>query len=281
MIICKECGTELEDYHKLSLHIIKHKLSSKDYYDKYLKTPGEGVCQRCGKPTKFTNLREGYRKWCCRACKDKDPEFRKSLSDAVKRSYTDDLLKTRKDDMQRRWNNGSMEHVRLSFGNLWKTDEKRKELSKKIKNSEKHKAIYKSKHWIEAQSESHVKLWNEHRCFMKYEFNGVKYHSSWEIYFAYYLQKNNIKYDYQCKPITYIFEGARHKYIPDFCVNGKLIEIKGRHLLKHMKNGTDLEHAKYECMIANNVKIISDVKEYQKLFEEDFGKNFITSLKRK
>lgn len=44
MIICKECGAEIEDYRKLSLHIIKHKLSSKDYYDKYLKMPDEGVC---------------------------------------------------------------------------------------------------------------------------------------------------------------------------------------------------------------------------------------------
>lgn len=281
MIICKECGDEIEDYRKLSLHIIKHKLSSKDYYDKHLKMPDEGTCLCCGGPSKFNNLRAGYFKWCCRACKDKDPAFRKTLSDAVKQSYTDDLLTVRKQHMQRRWESGDMEHVRNTISNVWKTEEKRKELSKTLKNSEKHQAIYKSKHWIETQSESHVKLWNEHRCFMKYEFNGVKYHSSWEIYFAYYLQKNGIEYEYQCKPITYIFEGAQHKYIPDFCVNGELIEIKGAHLLKHMKNGTDLEHAKYECMIANNVKIISDIKEYQKIFEDDFGKFFIASLKRK
>jgi hypothetical protein len=281
MIICKECGAEIEDYHRLSLHIIKHKLSSKDYYDKHLKTPDEGVCQCCGKPAKFNNLREGYLKWCCRACRDKDPAFRKTLSNAVKQSYTDDLLASRKQNMLRRWASGDMEHVRSIIGNMWTMDEKRRELSEKIKKSEKHQAIYKSKHWIEAQSESHVKLWNEHRCFMKYEFNGVKYHSSWEIYFAYYLQKNNIEYEYQCKPITYFFEGAKHKYIPDFCVNGELIEIKGSHLLNYMKNGTDLEHAKYECMIANNVKIITNVKEYQKIFEQDFGKNFIASLKRK
>lgn len=281
MIICKECGAELEDSRKLSLHIIKHKLSSKDYYDKYLKTPNEGVCQCCGKPTKFRNLREGYRKWCSRACKDKDPAFRKTLSDAVKRSYTEDLLASRKQDMKRRWDSGSMNDAMKKSIAVHRTQEFKEKHRERIKNSESFHKHFKDPHWIEAQSESHVKLWNEHRCFMKYEFNGIKYHSTWEIYFAYYLQKNNIKYEYQCNPITYIFEGARHKYIPDFCVNGELIEIKGMHLLEHMKNGTDLEHAKYECMIANNVKIISDIKEYQKLFEEDFGKNFITSLKRK
>lgn len=201
--------------------------------------------------------------------------YRNTLSFAVKKSYTPELLDIRKQEMQQRWANGSMNHERDIISKLWITPEKRNELSLKSKNSETHKAIFKSKHWIESQSDSHVKLWNEGRCFARYEFNGIMYHSSWEIYYAYFLQKNGIVYEFQCKPITYTYHGAMHKYIPDFCVNGQLIEIKGGHLLKRMKEGSGLEHAKYECMIENDVKIISDVKEYQMIFEQDFGKNLL------
>lgn len=281
MITCKECGHDFDNLQKLGTHLITHKMTSKEYYDKYLKKEDEGVCQCCGNEAKYLNLKDGYNRWCCRRCRYKDPLFRKTLSNAVKNSYTPELLQSRANDMQRRWANGSMNEAAEKTKATQSTQEFKEKRRERIKNSETFHKHFKDPQWIERQSESHVKLWNEHRCFMKYEFNGVKYHSSWEIYFAYYLQKNNIKYDYQCKPITYIFEGARHKYIPDFCVNGELIEIKGSHLLERMKNGIDLEHAKYECMIANNVKIVSDVKEYKKLFEEDFGKNFITSLKRK
>lgn len=281
MITCKECGHDFDDLRKLGIHLITHKMTSKEYYDKYLKKEDEGVCQCCGEEAKYLNLKEGYIRWCCRQCRDKDPLFRKTLSNAVKNSYTPDLLNTRKTDMQRRWANGSMDEAAAKTKATQSTQEFKEKQRERIKNSESFHKHFKDPHWIEAQSESHVKLWNEGRCFTLYEFNGVKYHSAWEIYFAYYLQKNGIKYDYQCEPITYLFEGARHKYIPDFCVNGELIEIKGGHLLNYMKRINTLDHAKYECMIANNVKIISDISEYQKLFEQDFGKDFIRSLKRK
>lgn len=280
-MICKECGAECADFAALGHHIIKHKLSSKEYYDKYLKKENEGTCQCCGGQAKYLNLQSGYIRWCCRQCRDKDPLFRKTLSNAVKNSYTPELLQSRKDDMHRRWDSGSMNDAMEKSTAVHRTQEYKEKHREVIKNSKTFHNHFKDPQWIERQSESHVKLWNEGRCFTLYEFNGVKYHSAWEIYFAYYLQKNGIKYDYQCEPITYLYEGAKHKYIPDFCVDGELIEIKGGHLLNYMKRINTLDHAKYECMIANNVKIISDISEYQKLFEQDFGKDFIRSLKRK
>ena len=57
MCNCLECNEIFESKSKLSRHIfLIHKLTSKEYYDKFLKQPGEGFCLYCGKPTEFKNL---------------------------------------------------------------------------------------------------------------------------------------------------------------------------------------------------------------------------------
>lgn len=49
-------------------HLNTHNISVKDYYDKYEKKLGEGICPICGKPTHFISISEGYRKFCSPAC---------------------------------------------------------------------------------------------------------------------------------------------------------------------------------------------------------------------
>ena len=66
--ICIICGFKAENLIGFSAHIHKHNLTNKEYYDKYLKKPGEGFCKTCGKPTKFHRLRTGYLNHCCKEC---------------------------------------------------------------------------------------------------------------------------------------------------------------------------------------------------------------------
>lgn len=68
MYKCKECDKEFTTRRLLSIHIKKHNLSNKDYYDKWLKKDGEGICQNCGKPTRFYKLWIGYQKYCSKEC---------------------------------------------------------------------------------------------------------------------------------------------------------------------------------------------------------------------
>lgn len=77
---CELCKKEFKRLCDLSLHLTKeHKTFSKqDYYDTYLKTPGEGVCLTCGKPLKFLGLRGYAGIYCSRKCADKSP-FKKAL----------------------------------------------------------------------------------------------------------------------------------------------------------------------------------------------------------
>ena len=39
-----------------------------EYYDKYLKKPGEGLCAVCGNPTEYLSTTKGYRICCSAEC---------------------------------------------------------------------------------------------------------------------------------------------------------------------------------------------------------------------
>ena len=62
-IVCKVCGEVYSSYNHLGRHLRKqHNISSKEYYDNYLKCAGDGICINCGKPTKFVCISIGYSK---------------------------------------------------------------------------------------------------------------------------------------------------------------------------------------------------------------------------
>lgn len=70
---CKICGINTK---KLGLHLKVHKISPKEYYDKYLKKENEGVCPVCGKPTVFLSVIYGYRQHCSTSCSTFDPKVK-------------------------------------------------------------------------------------------------------------------------------------------------------------------------------------------------------------
>ena len=52
VFICKICGKEFIESNAYARHIKEyHKLQMQEYYDNYLKKPGEGLCAVCGNPT--------------------------------------------------------------------------------------------------------------------------------------------------------------------------------------------------------------------------------------
>ena len=72
MIKCLICEKYVKNYTSLALHIHIHNLTSKEYYDKHIKTEQDGKCLVCGCETKFNRLSSGYRKCCCK-CFQKSP----------------------------------------------------------------------------------------------------------------------------------------------------------------------------------------------------------------
>ena len=67
--VCEECGKLCKNQMSLSKHLPSHNMNQKDYYDKWLKSNNDGICDICGKETEFKATRF-YRKTCSRKCAD-------------------------------------------------------------------------------------------------------------------------------------------------------------------------------------------------------------------
>lgn len=68
MLDCKICNKIFKNFRSLSAHIKHHNISSKEYYDLFLKKENEDICPICGKLTKFRRLSIGYNMFCSNKC---------------------------------------------------------------------------------------------------------------------------------------------------------------------------------------------------------------------
>ena len=69
MEICKICNKEFKSRMSIMNHIIRtHHYTGKQYYDEFYKKDSDGICENCGKPTKFLNISDGYAKCCSIKC---------------------------------------------------------------------------------------------------------------------------------------------------------------------------------------------------------------------
>lgn len=85
---CALCSKEFSTANSLCKHIVKaHKLKTKEYYDKFLRTAGEGRCLTCGAPTNFQDFAHGYYKFCSHACSAKNSETRQKFKETMKETY--------------------------------------------------------------------------------------------------------------------------------------------------------------------------------------------------
>ena len=73
---CKICDKgPFKNYAGFSKHLYQmhREVTNQEYYDKYLKQPGEGICVVCGKPTQFSGrLNRGYYTHCSQKCTAND-----------------------------------------------------------------------------------------------------------------------------------------------------------------------------------------------------------------
>ena len=90
MVECKICSEVFNKKILLTNHIKNmHKLSYKEYYDMYLKTDGEGICQgdNCNNPTKFE--RGTYRQFCSTTCARKSSIVHSKICNTCQERYND------------------------------------------------------------------------------------------------------------------------------------------------------------------------------------------------
>ena len=106
---CKICGFSIAGSTKQIMmrrffyHLNTHNISVKDYYDRYDKKPGDGICPICGKPTHFISISEGYRKYCSPACVSIAANQEKARLDKVEKEFQEEqreIVKTREEAMK-------------------------------------------------------------------------------------------------------------------------------------------------------------------------------------
>lgn len=126
----------------------------------------------------------------------------------------------------------------------------------------------------------------------KYKYNDIFFDSSWELNYYIWLIDNNVNFKYH-PDISFKYEcnNQIHYYYPDFLINDEFVEIKGDQFFD--KNGNFINpynknpdivvryKAKYQCMLANNIKILkySDLKEIIKENKTKYGKTYIRQFK--
>lgn len=95
---CAVCGEQtkyvIDLFSRYHLNPL-HNIGMKEYYDKYFKKDGEGVCVDCGKETKWITFNKGYPKRCS-VCGKKSDEIRKNISESFKRRDTKKEAEKRK-----------------------------------------------------------------------------------------------------------------------------------------------------------------------------------------
>lgn len=122
-----------------------------------------------------------------------------------------------------------------------------------------------------------------------YDYNGIKFDSSWELLFWIYCIDHCLPIKRADITYKYIYNNKEHIYHPDFDVDGKIFEIKGDQFFKDdgtMQNPYDhsmdgLYEAKHQCGLANNVIFLTkiDMDEIIDYVDTTYGKNYIFNFR--
>ena len=94
---CAICGKICD----VKNHIKEHNIQSKDYYDKYIKLPDEGICKTCGLQTPYRGLIAGYPQlYCSNKCKAQNPIEKAKHSATMKNKTKKEKEETRKKQIE-------------------------------------------------------------------------------------------------------------------------------------------------------------------------------------
>jgi hypothetical protein len=106
----------------------------------------------------------------------------------------------------------------------------------------------------------------------KGRYKGFWCDSSWELAFVIWCLDNNKQLIRNLDYFNYEFEGKKHKYYPDFILDGVYYEIKGRKRgFYDEQTKAKISQFKKELIIIDNIEI----KQYLNYVFQKYGKHFI------
>lgn len=257
-MICKECGRECANYASLGTHLYySHKnISKEDYYKKYLTEDQDcDKCKYCGRTCNFINLKLGFHLYCSSACQRTSPE----------------TYKKSKETRNAHFGEG---HWRSAKGNDKMAEANRKNAKRRAKKLK--KTYLERTGFLHPSQNPEVALLKN----KKYTYKEINFDSSWELAYFIWLSDNKKKFSFHdIQPIEYKFNDVIHKYFPDFMTEDGLVEIKSPLLFEQMQVPETIENAKYQCMMENNVKIITDCSEYLEYVNNTYGRDYLQQFR--
>ncbi len=239
--LCLECKERFKTSIKLTNHIIKeHGL--KEYYDKYLKKEGEGICKICSHETQFYNRIDlGYRDCCSEECSNKYRFNNRSKTNLEKYKVENPFEI-----------DGMVQKIKKTCLKKYGTESN----MQSEKGQEEYKSSMNTKHgvdWPTQNKEILEKGQKSAKTLKKFRNTDIWYQGTYELDF---LNKYYDKYpDIERGPsIKYIHDGKNKIYHPDFYITSLnlIIEIKSSWILNR-----DLEiEEKKKATIANGFKYL-------------------------
>ena len=275
---CVLCHAQFKNTSVLNRHLIRyHKdISTEEYYKKYFHIE-ESYCEICGEKAKwlgthYSNVCGSVE--CTHILRTKhnamnDPSNRMKIGETQK-AFSDE----KKGVIKQKRENTLLE--KTGYTHNWQNPVCREKcLSTMLEKygtrcgafTDKAKATIKEKYGVEhfSQSPEFAKV-RKH----KYEINGYSFDSKDEAFMYNFAKLAGCEVilhpDVRFK---YTYNGKEHFYEPDFIINDKYYEFKGSQFFEDKdptkkminpfdRSQDDLYEAKHQCMITNNVNIISD-----------------------
>jgi len=170
MIKCEICKRELDNFKSLSIHIHTHLDESREYYDRFIKKGGEGICSGigCNCKTKFYNINLGYYKYCSCKCSRSitilNPRSEKQNEAAISLGTVYGKIYGKINGMKNKGREGSEEQKDVARKTMifYNKSEKHKQISScRMKNGG---AAYANS-FIKSPSKPQVNLFNETKKF--------------------------------------------------------------------------------------------------------------------
>lgn len=191
--VCKLCNTPC-GAKGISSHLRRrHQISSKEYYDEYIKNNTEGICPICGKETAFDSILTGYRPYCSSRCANLDSKVREKIEKTTMNRYGVKCnLNIKETQIKARTNSQSTEaRNKRSKTNLERYGASNVFASEQIKDKIKQKNIEKfgvEHNWQRPDVKKHIKQTNLDRY-------GVEVAFQSDVVINHFVEnrKNNIK----------------------------------------------------------------------------------------
>lgn len=258
-MLCKICNFDSKSYRSLAYHISHtHKMSSEQYYIKYIKKSDEGICKYCGKLTSYLGLQDGYKDYCNKKCYCQSEAFKKRIiednfwnkADIHSIQQRNNKIASKKAEYKQyiinQLNGILVQNLIKEYGQLW------------YKHNVVNIKIYKTIAYIDNKDKQLI---------IDYYNNLKKFKSSYEYDIVKYLQSF---YNKQIMHNIKINKREVDIYLPDLKL---IIEYNGLYWHNMRENENDKydmwKENGYDVYIITNINKLYNLKEYIKRKESN------------